>query len=393
MLNILLDILVQTGEVLAEASVYLLFGFAVAGLIHVFLPQKKVARYFGGRNLRSVVNAGVIGVPLPLCSCSVIPTALALRRGGASRGATLSFLISTPETGVDSIGISFALLDPLMAVFRPVAAFFTAIAAGIGANLLDRRPDDPVPVEPVTVAQAAEACHDDCCDDDEAEADDGCADGGHCACAAEASPRSAAPRYGKLQEATRYAFGEMFNDLAGWLLLSFVLAGLIAVVIPDDFFAGALGAGLIPMLIMLVMGVPLYICATASTPIAAALILKGLSPGAALVFLLVGPATNIGSLILLSRFLEKKYLAVYLVTIAGMSLLLGALLNGMYAWLGLDVQAALGAAGELVPRRLELLGAAVLVILLHRSFIRTGGYRKAWGWVTGRGRPKPAASA
>ncbi|HEX7343438.1 MAG TPA: permease, partial [bacterium] len=134
MLTFLLNLLSEAAGILAEASIYLLFGFFVAGLIHAYFPEDKILKYFGGRNLRSVFNASLLGIPLPLCSCSVIPTAVQLRKSGASRGSTISFLISTPETGVDSIGISFALLDPLLSIFRPIAALITALTAGIGAN-------------------------------------------------------------------------------------------------------------------------------------------------------------------------------------------------------------------------------------------------------------------
>ncbi len=357
MLTFLLNILYQAAGILAEASIYLLFGFFVAGLIHAYFPEDKILKYFGGRNLRSVFNASLLGIPLPLCSCSVIPTAVQLRKSGASRGSTISFLISTPETGVDSIGISFALLDPLMSIFRPIAALITALTAGIGANILEKRSSQ----ESLSASSndaPAPACKDDCC-----------------------SPAAAQP---PLQRALSYSFGELLDDLAPWLVLGILIAALIAVIIPNDFFAESLGRGFLPMLIMMLIGIPLYICASASTPIAAALILKGLSPGAALVFLLTGPATNIGSLILLSRYFERKFLALYIATIAVMSLLLGALLNFIYASLNLDVRATLGAGNEFIPQWLKITAAIGVTLLLHRSLLRSGSYGKLWNGLTAK---------
>lgn len=359
MLTFLLNLLAQAAGILVEASIYLLFGFFVAGLIHAYFPEDKILKYFGGRNLRSVFNASLLGIPLPLCSCSVIPTAVQLRKSGASRGATLSFLVSTPETGVDSIGISFALLDPLMSIFRPISALITALTAGIGANFLEKRSSLESLSANSNVAPAP-ACMDDCC-----------------------TPAAAKPQ-SPLRRALSYSFGELLDDLAPWLVIGILVAALIAVIIPEDFFAGVLGSGFLPMLIMMLIGIPLYICASASTPIAAALILKGLSPGAALVFLLTGPATNIGSLILLLRYFERKFLALYIATIAVMSLLLGALLNFIYNSLNLDVRATLGAGSEIIPSWLKIIAALGTALLLHRSLLRGGSYRKLWNGLTGK---------
>ncbi len=354
MFGYLLEALRQAVHLFTAASVYLLFGFFFAGLIHAYFPTDKISRYFGGRNLRAVFNASILGIPLPLCSCAVIPTAIALRKNGASRGATISFLISTPETGVDSIGVSFALLDPLLAIFRPVAALFTALTAGLWANLLERR----APAALLT-SQNAEV--------EVAKCDDDC---GH-------DETLSLPKSNRLKRALKFSFGELLDDLALWLIAGFLIAGLITALIPADVLTGTpLGKGIIPMLVMLAVGVPLYICATASTPIAAALILKGLSPGAALVFLLAGPATNIASLVILSRYLEKRFLAVYLATIAGMSLLLGGLLNLIYGTFSLDVRAALGSGSEFMPGWLEIAAAGVLVLLILYSLIKKGLLRR-----------------
>lgn len=351
MLDFFLNLLAEAASLLAEASIYLLFGFFVAGLIHAYFPEERILKYFGERNLRSVFNASLLGIPLPLCSCAVIPTAISLRKSGASRGSTISFLISTPETGVGSIGISFALLDPLMTVFRPVAALITALLAGIGANFLERHAPDEIPTNNSSVDAGGSSCHD--------------------GRSRAKSNRTVKP----LRRALAYSFGELLDDLAPWLVVGFLAAALIAVLVPEDFFAGTFGQGVWPMILMLLVGIPLYICATASTPIAAALILKGLSPGAALVFLLTGPATNIGSLLLLSKYFERKFLVLYLATIALTSFLLGILLNFIYSAFHLDIRATLGGGAELIPDGLKVGAAVFLALLLHRSLLRTGSYR------------------
>jgi len=270
----------------------------------------------------------------------VLPAAVSLRKQGASKGATTAFLISTPESGVDSISITYALLDPIMTVARPVVAFVTAAVAGITENLFGSNnqttritPDLSCPV-------------------------DGCCDGQNC------SPEEHRRHHSfwkKLSAGMGFAIGDLWEDLAAWFLIGLVLAGLITVLIPPDLFAKYLGAGLPAMLIMLAVGIPLYICATASTPIAAALILKGVSPGAALVFLLAGPATNMASLTVLAGTLGKRATAIYLVAIAVCAVLFGLIVDQIYASLGISVQAVVGQASEIVPEWAGLLGAVALL--------------------------------
>jgi uncharacterized membrane protein YraQ (UPF0718 family) len=270
---------------------------------------------------------------------------VSLRKQGANKGAVTSFLISTPESGVDSIAITYALLDPILTVMRPVAAFFTAFAAGIAENLRKKempireiKPDLSCPV-------------------------DGCCDGKDC------DPKVHRRHHGffeKLGSGLRYAFTDFWDDLAGYFFMGLLLAGLITVLVPDSFFTEYLGAGLPAMLIMLVAGVPLYVCATASTPIAAALTLKGVSPGAALVFLLVGPATNMATLTVLLGILGKRSTAVYLASIAVCAVLFGLLIDQIYALTGLSVTAAVGQAGETIPHWLAWVGAVALVLISIR---------------------------
>jgi len=273
---ILIDLAKEIWHTIDEASLYILFGIFIAGLIQMFVNKDKIVRYLGGQRLKSVLLAAVCGIPLPLCSCGVIPTAISLRKNGASKGATLSFLISTPESGVDSIAISYALLDPIMTIFRPLAAFVTAIIAGIAENIFGKKEKGPI-------SQQVDSCI--FCNEE---------DKGH-----------NHSLIHKFKYGMRYAFIDLLGDISKWLMLGIVIAGIISYFVPQSIIENYLGYGWQAMLIMLIVGIPLYICATASTPIAAALIAKGMSPGVALVFLLVGPATNIAGVLSVGKFLGK----------------------------------------------------------------------------------------
>jgi hypothetical protein len=283
----------------------------------------------------------------------VLPAAASLKRQGANTGATTAFMISTPESGVDSITLSYALLDPVMTVARPAAAMATAVAAGLAENLLQ-------PPSPSTATQPDLSCP-----------VDGCCDGKDCPPAEHARHHTWAQR---LRAGLNYALGELWADLAGWFFVGLILAGLITALVPEDFFRTYLGGGLGTMLAMLAMGIPLYICASASTPIAAALILKGVSPGAALVFLLAGPATNITSLTMMVGILGKRATAIYLGAIALGSVLCGLMLDKVYGLLDISAQAVAGQAAELMPLWARWAGAlfllAISLVTVMRRFRR-----------------------
>ncbi|MEE8484449.1 MAG: SO_0444 family Cu/Zn efflux transporter [Nitrospinota bacterium] len=335
-----LSVIEATWEIARESAVYILFGFTIAGFIKVFVPIDTITKYLKPKKMRSVVYAAIVGIPLPLCSCGVLPTALALRKQGASKGATTAFLISTPESGVDSIAITYALMDPLMTVFRPIAAFFTATLAGFAEVIFDT-PDDK---------------------DGEVETCSSCASDG-------SGDAKTAGFWGKIKAGIVYAMNDLMDDMAKWLAAGFIVAGLITALLPEDFFTYYLDSVFLSMLLMLAAGIPLYVCATSSTPVAAALVLKGLNPGAALVFLLAGPATNAASLVVLSKVLGKRTVAIYLVSIAVASLLMGYLLNGLYIALDLNPMAALGGEGEIMPAAVEILSALLLFTLMARSIV------------------------
>jgi hypothetical protein len=340
-MNFLNSIFSESWNLLLESSVYILFGILVGGLLKVFISPAYVANHLGKGRFTSVIKAAFFGIPLPLCSCGVLPAAAALKKQGANNGATTAFLISTPESGVDSISITYALLDPIMTIARPVAAFVTAVIAGIAENLR-KNPEQ-------TIIEADKSCP-----------VDGCCSGEDCDPAEHAAHHTFTE---KITAGFKYAFGELWGDLAGWFFVGLILAGIITTLVPDDMITSYLGGGLAAMLLMLAFGIPLYICATASTPIAAAMILKGVSPGAALVFLLVGPATNMASLSMLVGLLGKRATALYLTTIAVVSVLCGLLLDAVYRWFGISAKAVVGQAAEIIPHWAALAGATILLLL------------------------------
>lgn len=266
---------------LAEMAPYLLLGFLVAGVLHAFVPQTLYHRYLGGNNLRSVFLAIVFGVPLPLCSCGVIPTAVGMRKEGASKGATTAFLIATPQTGIDSILATWSVFGLPFAIMRPIVAMVTGFVGGTAANMLEKKENEGE--EFSTVAKVRQ--------------------------------NTSASFLKKCRIALDYGFTDMLMDIGQWLVVGIVLAGLITIFVPEGFFLSYQHSGVLNMFIVLLIACPMYVCATGSIPIAAALMLKGLSPGAALVFLMAGPATNMASIMVLGKTLGRRSLGAYLVSI------------------------------------------------------------------------------
>jgi uncharacterized membrane protein YraQ (UPF0718 family) len=341
MIDLLTGILLECWDILLESAPFVLFGFFAAGVLKAVIPGDLVARHLGRNNAASVVKASLFGVPLPLCSCGVIPAAVELRKQGASKGSSAAFLVSVPETGVDSIAITYALLDPLMTVLRPLAAFITATVTGL---LINRLPEEPLPAPAATVS-----CSDACCGKEPAQGD-------------------RAPLRERLRSGLGYAFGELLADIGSWLMLGIAIAGVIAYAVPEDFFARTFADEWTSLLVMLLVGIPLYICASASTPVAAALVLKGLSPGAALVFLLAGPATNAATLTVVYRFWGRGATAIYLSAIALCSLLLGWLTNRLYAAAVLDILDWVKAGEAHGAGAWEIAAALLLLALLARCW-------------------------
>ena len=279
-----------------EMAPFLLLGFFIAGILHVYVPAGAFNKWFGKRNLKSVIYASLMGIPLPLCSCGVIPTGISIYKEGASKGATVSFLISTPQTGVDSIMVTYSLLGLPFAIARPFIALITGVLGGWFVNKTEdeeeiiKRND---PTEEVNIKSEIEGS--------------------------------------KVRRIWSYAFDEFLGDIADWLIIGLLLAGVIAVLIPEEFFESVyLKNEFSSMLIVLVASIPFYVCATGSVPIAAALLMKGLNPGAVLVFLMAGPATNMATMTVISKTLGKKTLFIYIGALVFGSIAFGLAINHLF---------------------------------------------------------------
>jgi len=279
---------------LCEMSPYLLFGFLTAGILSVLVSPQVIENQLGGKGVFPVIKAAIFGVPLPLCSCSVIPVTVSLKNHGASKGAATAFLISTPQTGVDSILVTYSLLGPVFAVFRPTIAFLTGV---IGGFLVDKFDEKVLPKN--------EVCSHNCCS-------------------------NSAP-INKFHRIFHYAFIELPKDISKPLIIGLVIAGVLSAVVPNDFFSQKIKSDFLIMLVMLILGIPMYVCSTASVPVAAVMIAKGISPGAALVFLITGAATNAAGVATIWKLLGKKTACIYLCTIAISALLSGFILNLIYS--------------------------------------------------------------
>ena len=271
-----------------EMSAYLLLGFIFAGILHVFIKQKSIVKYLGKNNFKSVANAALIGVPLPLCSCGVIPTGVSLAKNGASKGAAVSFLISTPQTGVDSIFATYSLLGLPFALARPIVAFVSGILGGLLTNAFNKEKQE------------------------------------------ETQPEINENEYnntGKFKRFLNYAFVEFLQDISKWLVIGLAVAALISLLLPNDFFTAYIGNYFVSMVLVLVAAIPMYVCATGSIPIAAVLMMKGLSPGLALIFLMAGPATNAATISVIGSSMGKKTLYTYLFSIIISAVLFGLLID------------------------------------------------------------------
>lgn len=341
-------VMLESYHILLDSSVFIIFGLMVSGIIRAFLSPLYIYRHLSGGSIKSVIKSSFLGIPLPLCSCGVLPVATSLKKQGASKGAVTSFLISTPESGVDSIAISYALLDPIMTVARPVFAMITALVSGITENLFSKKERD-IPRLPDLSCPVDACCSGIGCPPDE-----------------HANHHTTVER---VIAGMKYALNEVWNDMAGWFLIGILVAGFISEIIPAELINNYLGGGILSMLLMLVVGIPIYICASASTPIASAMILKGVSPGSALVFLLAGPATNITSLSVLIGVLGKRATFLYLFVLSLMSILSGLFLDYIYKSFAISPEATMGKGAEIIPLWLKYLSSIVLVFLSYRPLV------------------------
>ena len=343
-----------------EMSPYLLLGFLLAGLMHAFIPGRYYTRFLSKPTLGSVINAAIFGIPLPLCSCGVIPTAMSLRKEGASRGAVTSFLIATPQTGIDSIIATFSLMGVPFAVIRPIAALITAVLGGWMVNtfvsLRDRRAHREMAEGTIVKTEETETCTCHChCHENKAESccPEGDSDDNHhhhhhsgehphhsshhrhsshhhhsssasCHCHDRKIPNTIG---GKIVEALRYAFLDMMSDIGKWLVIGLVVAGLITIYVPDEVFTIFKDNTMASMILVLIISIPMYLCATGSIPIAVVLMLKGLTPGAALVLLMAGPACNMASILVIRKGLGFRTLVIYILSIVIGAVFFGCLID------------------------------------------------------------------
>lgn len=336
-LEIINEYVLALWELTLEMSPYLLLGFLIAGILYIYFPKEKVTKYLGKNNLKSTLNAALIGVPLPLCSCGVIPTGISFYKNGASKGSSVSFLISTPQTGVDSVLATYALLGLPLAIIRPIIALITGVIGGLVTNTMEK----DIPEAKTTKTDTS------------------------------TSPKAGNTK--KLQSMMHYAFVEFLQDISKWLIIGLLLAALMAVLIPDDFFTNYLSNEYLSMGIVLLASIPLYVCATGSVPIAAVLLMKGLSPGAAIVFLMAGPATNAATITVIGNVMGRKTLISYMASIIGGAVFFGILVNEFLPreWFTSYMEHIHdGHGAHLIPEWLKIGSSILLVGLLINGYLQ-----------------------
>ena len=341
-------------EVSLEAAPWLLFGLLAAGLIKVWIPESFMQRVLGGKGAWPVVKGAFIGAPLPLCSCGVLPAAIGLRRAGASDGATLSFLVATPETGVDSIGVSYVLLGPFMTIVRVIAAVVSAIITGMLAVLVLGRQK-----KVILEGEAISSCCSGGCSSEPApviEVENSCCSSGSCS----GESKAGSEFWSRNLSGLKYALTDIWDDISYWLLFGIAMAAVLATFFPSQALA-EWGSGLPAMILMLLIGIPMYICATASTPLAAGLLIAGISPGTVLVLLLAGPATNMATIAILFKEMGKRVVIVYLIGISLSSIGFGLLTDYVVAANAIDISAQIEGATEVVPEWLAIMSIIVLI--------------------------------
>jgi len=376
---------------------WLMLGLLIAGLLNVYLPENLLSKHLGKEGFWTTVKAALIGAPLPLCSCGVIPAAIGLRRAGASKSATTAFLVSTPETGVDSVSVSYILLGPFMAVIRPIAAICSAIVAGVlvgreskndekgsfnnsGKHQSDCGSASEVKTPPSSccdtqskASQQSTHCtnnenekplNDSCCSSNiKKEESVGCS----------VNSIKHTGQWFKLKAAISFSCNTLLEDTMKWLLIGLFFAALVQTYVPDSFLS-QWGSGVLAMLVVILVSIPMYICATASTPIAAGLLMSGLSPGSVLVFMLAGPATNIATLGVVANELGKRALAAYLMGVIGVAVVFGFLTDFLVEKYGFVVSPLIGEEHDILPNWLTLLCSIVLIALMLR--LMANWYRK-----------------
>ena len=322
-----IDFILELWSLTKDMSPYLLLGFLIAGILSVAVSPVFVEKNLGGKGLFPIVKASLFGIPLPLCSCGVIPVAASLYRQGANKSATTSFLISTPQTGVDSILVTYSLLGPIFAIFRPISALLAGIIGGLAVKIADNESEPNVKPSTQVIDNNKSL----------------------------------------FRRIYKYGFISLPQDIAKPLILGIVVAAIISMVIPDDFFASYFGNGFMGLVIMMFAGIPIYVCATASVPIALALMKIGISPGAAFVFLMTGPATNAATISTIWKILGKKTTSIYLLVVSGSSLVAGFFINLFSSEISSHIH---NHNHWMLPNNFQIISCILLLIILGNSLFR-----------------------
>ncbi|MGJ8484443.1 SO_0444 family Cu/Zn efflux transporter [Pseudoalteromonas sp. SYSU M81236] len=412
-----MDLLSNFWHLFLLSAPWLMLGLFIAGLLNVYLPANFLNRHLGKEGLWTTVKAALIGAPMPLCSCGVIPAAIGLRRAGASKSATTAFLVSTPETGVDSVSVSYVLLGPFMAVIRPIAAVCSAIVAGVlvgkdselhqqqstTANKENTKTTSccsSKQPEPMTTASCcskeasakpAQSCCSkqttkeleavkttSCCSNKGSQAtpesQQSCASeqavpSQKSCCSSEQPTKTVESRFSKLKRAVSFSCNKLLEDTMIWLMIGLFFAALVQTYVPESYLS-QWGSGILAMLVVILISIPMYICATASTPIAAGLLLSGVSPGAVLVFMLAGPATNIATLGVVGKELGKRAVVAYLIGVIATALAFGFLTDYLVTQYGFVVAPMIGEEHEVLPHWLSFISGIVLATLMLRLVLK-----------------------
>ena len=395
-----MDLLNNFWHLFLLSAPWLMLGLFIAGLLNVYLPANFLNRHLGKEGLWTTVKAAFIGAPMPLCSCGVIPAAIGLRRAGASKSATTAFLVSTPETGVDSVSVSYVLLGPFMAIIRPIAAVCSAIVAGVlvgkdselqqvqstesdkestkADSCCSSKQPKPVTTTSCCSKEAPAKPAQSCCSSKESqpiqEQQQSCstekaAPIQKSCCSSEQPTKAVESRFSKLKRAVSFSCNKLLEDTMIWLMIGLFFAALVQTYVPESFLS-QWGNGILVMLVVILISIPMYICATASTPIAAGLLLSGVSPGAVLVFMLAGPATNIATLGVVGKELGKRAVFAYLIGVIGTALAFGFLTDYLVVQYGFVVAPMMGEEHEVLPHWLSLAAGIVLAILILRLLLK-----------------------
>ncbi len=396
-------------DMFVSMAPYIMLGLLFVGILHSYIRKQTILKHLGHTSFWSVVKASIIGVPLPLCSCGVVPTAVQLKKDGASDGAVVSFLISTPQTGVDSILATYSLMGVVMAIYRPIAAFFSGIIGGGIVDMFVKKQQSSKTsnltcschTHEHTAANNSQCCdsnttteqaenNDCCCSSHTHSGSDNCScssyDDSHkdtssscctthshdsCGCGSSHCDTTPVGAKAKLKGVFTYAFGDFIDEIAMHFVVGLLIATAISTFIPTDFFVNlGLDSGILAMLAMIVIGLPMYICSTSSIPIAIALVGKGLSMGAAFVFLFVGPVTNIASLLILNKTLGKKITALYITCVVLCSIAFGLLLDLLINTFGLTILSVTGGSLHEDTSIFSYIVAIIFLVLIIKSLIK-----------------------